>query len=362
MLWALAAGALLVGLNLLVYAIGSATGQPRGPASSSYATSPRGLAGWAELLQRSDHRVRRLREAPSDRVLDPQSTVIVLDPDAVLPAEARALARFARTGGQLVAGGMGTDWFRVLLPKPPRLERIRRTDASVLAPLPEVAGVRRVVGAQAAWAEPGRALPTLGRDDDVVMLVARVGRGRLVLLSDPAPLQNRLLGDADNAALGLAVIGGPRRTVVFAESYHGFGARRGLGALPRHWQWTLLLLGASGVVWVAAHVRRFGPPEEDARQLPPPRRAYVDALSATLARTRSPSQAAAPLQAAARARLARLASLYPGADPGDTVRAAERAGVPTAEARALTVPARDDADVLAAGRALARLNQTGRPR
>src|SRR5436853_88166 len=61
----------------------------------------------------------------------------------------------------------------------------------------------------------------LGRDGGVVYL-----------LPDASPLQNRLLGTADNAAFGLALAGPSTRPVEFLESYHGYGQSAGLSALP----------------------------------------------------------------------------------------------------------------------------------
>lgn len=347
---------LVVAFNVLLLVLASLTPTPSGPPSSSYATAPDGFAGWAKLLEDSGHPVRRLQRAPSRRRLDPDVTLVVLDPDAVPAAESRAMAAFVRAGGRLVAGGSGSDWFRALLPRPPQRTPAGLTEASVLAPVPEATGVRRVLArAKATWSEPGPALPAVGRGDDVLLAVASAGRGRLALLSDSAPLRNRLLGQADNAALGLSLAGERGRTVVFAESYHGYGRQRGLAALPGGWQWALALLVLAALLWVAAHVRRLGPAEHEARALAPPRRAYVDALAATLGRTRDPAEAARPLQAAARAALARRAAL--AADDGgeELARAAARAGLPARERQALESPAREDGDVLAAGRALARL-------
>ena len=43
------------------------------------------------------------------------------------------------------------------------------------------------------------------------------GRGRVIALSDPALLENRRLGTADDAALGLNLAGEAARPVVFDE-------------------------------------------------------------------------------------------------------------------------------------------------
>lgn len=358
--WLVGGAVLIVALNLLVAALDAARPSPRGPTSSSYATAPDGLAAYADLLRRSGHPVVRLRRPPSDRALDPRATLVLLDPDAVLPADAEALARFVDRGGRLVAGGaMPGDWIADLVDPAPEWAPAGPTAVRPLTPAAETAGVNRVVaGGGGTWSRGGATLPLLaggaGADAGTLLVSARRGRGRVALLADPSPLQNRLLGVADNAALGLALAGPRGRPVHFAESVHGYGDKRGLAAVPADWLWALGGLGLAALVWIAARVRRLGPPERRTRDLPPPRRDYVDAIGATLARTRRPGEAGAPVQSAARRWVVRRAGLGPGADDAAVARAAERLGFPPDEARALTGTLRDDDDLLAAGRALAR--------
>jgi hypothetical protein len=189
----------------------------------------------------------------------------------------------------------------------------------------------------------------------VVALAGDVGRGRVVALADPSPLQNGALALDDDAAFGLAVTGDPGRPVLFAEGPHGYGRGEGLAALPRRWRLALAGLGLAAAVWLLARSRRLGPPEDEARRLPPPRSAYVDAVAATLARTGRPDEAAEPVRRRARDLIAQRAGLPPDAGPEELHRAARRLGLTDEEAAAATGagPA-GDAGVLAAGRALAR--------
>jgi hypothetical protein len=292
----LLAVAALVAINLLGAAIDAATGGiPGGPRSSTYATGRDGLAAYYDLLPSFGHPVERLR---SSNDLDPSATVIVLDPDDVSDGDAAALRRFVRSGGRLVAGGARPqEW------------------------LPDVA--------------PG-------------------GRGR-VRVADPSRLQNRALAEDANAAYGVDLAGPPGRRVAFLESVHGYGRERGLAALPERWKWTLAGLLLAAAAWVASRVRRLGPAEDESRPLPPPRRAYVDAVGAALARTHRPSASAERVRAAARQRVARRAGLGPEPADDAVTRAAATLGLSDDEAAMLTRPARDDdEDLLLAGRALAR--------
>jgi hypothetical protein len=150
----------------------------------------------------------------------------------------------------------------------------------------------------------------------------------VLLLARSSPLQNRLLGRADNAALGLALAGEAGRPVVFVETVHGYGLASGLAAIPDRWLWVLGGLLVAALTWMLARGRRLGPPERERRELPPPRRAYVEALGAALARTRSPQAAGEVVRSAIRSRR------------GD-----------------FDEPVRDDAGLVAAGRELARLER-----
>jgi hypothetical protein len=170
-----------------------------------------------------------------------------------------------------------------------------------------------------------------------------------VLLADPSPLQNRLLDKDDNAVFGLAAVGPADAAVVFAEAGHGFHRTQGLSALPRKWKAALLVGALATAIWMWAAGRRLGPAQDDARPLPPPRRAYVDAVAATLAKTGQPAAALAPLRAAAVALLTRRA--------GDReLRAAARdLGLASDEIAAVLDGGTDEDGGMALSRAMARL-------
>ena len=181
----------------------------------------------------------------------------------------------------------------------------------------------------------------------------RAGSGRIALLADTSPLQNRLLDEDDNAAFALALSG--RGPLTFVESVHGYGPQRGLAAIPARFGWALLGLLLAALVFMVARGRRLGPPEREHRDLPPPRRAYVDALAATMARGKEREAAVAPVREEARRRLARRAGLREDAPDEAWLEAARGAGLDDDEARALSGRAEDDDAVVATGRALAAL-------
>jgi hypothetical protein len=160
---------------------------------------------------------------------------------------------------------------------------------------------------------------------------------------------------ADNAAFGLALAGDPGTPAYFAEGVHGYGTETGIGAIPDRWKWVLGGLTLAALLWMVAIGRRLGPPEEEERMLPPPRRAYVDALATTLARTKQRADAVAPVRAEVRAALARRAGIPVDADDRALRGAASIHGLSGEEIKAIFEPVGSEQDVLAAGRALAKL-------
>jgi hypothetical protein len=355
------------GVVVLVLAIGAAlvnqfVPHSSGTPSSSYATAADGLAGYAQLLVKAGHRVGRLRVTPQHASLDPRETVILLDPAVIVPGDVSALRAFVQRGGRLIAGGREPEaWLDELLGGAPTWSVRAPREYSPLLPVPETAGVSSAIGdGIGTWSNPGATLPVIGQADDALVTVVNLGAGRLVLVADSAPLQNHLLADGDNAALGLALAGPATRPVAFEEAVHGYGERHGLAALPTRWKWTLIGLLLAGLLAVAARFRRLAPPRPPAPAPQPPRRAHVDALASALGRTGHPAQAAAPVQEHARALLLRRAGLPPDAPDADALAAARRFDLSAAEAQVVASAALDDRDVVAAGSALAKLTGAAR--
>lgn len=358
---------LVLAVNVGLAGLDAITGRgPSGPTSSSYATTGAGLAAYADLLAAYGHPVVRLRVPLGGADLDPGSTLVVADPREMGPAEGRALARFVGAGGRLVVSGPGTAAALRSLAGAPAA-RLQWSPAaagrsSVVVPAGGIEGTGDVVSnGPGTWVSSGAFLPVVaGPGGDLAAVHQASGGGTVLALASTSSLQNRVLAEAGNAALGLALAGGEGRTVVFAEEHHGFGRDQGLAALPGRWRWALGWMAVAAAAGLWSHGRRLGPPETVTRELPPPRRAYVDAVAATLARTRRPAEAMRPLQEAARRRVGARAGLAPDAPEAEVVTAAVRLGLTEDEAGALSGRLRTEPEIMAAARALARLERTGR--
>src|SRR5439155_492659 len=156
--------------------------------------------------------------------------------------------------------------------------------------------VRELQGAGVgSWASTGSGVGIVVGDAGTALLTRdQVGRGEIYFLADVSPLENAYLGNGDNAAFGLALAGDAGRPVVFAEGVHGYGASRGLAAIPDRWKVALILVALAALAFAWSRARRFGPPDQSRRELPPARAEYVQALSISLERTRDHAGALAP--------------------------------------------------------------------
>jgi hypothetical protein len=346
-------GGILV-LNLVAQAIDRAVSgtEPSGTAGSSYATKPEGLAAYATLLDHYGHTVRVQRGAIADNPPAPDETVVVIEPNVLTQADTDTLLQFVAQGGRLVIGGRNPFYLKNLRDRPPTWSDTGKSPwLDIDTSLGNVHEI--VTASEGSFTAPGSSTPLVGDQQLSLLTEDHVGRGTILFLADASPLTNEYLSSADNAALGLALAGD--RTVVFAEGVHGFGNARGFAAIPGGWKIAFLLVGVAAIAYVWSRARRFGPPDRKARDLPPARAEYVQALSMTLERTRDRAGSLAPAQQFARNRVAARAGLDARPTDEQLARAARDLGCSDDEIAALLGPIGDDTQVLALGRATARV-------
>ena len=349
---ALGIAAAVVAANLAFAELDEATEEPRGPTSSSFATTPGGAAAYAELLERYDHPVLRLREELGEARLDPSTTVVVLDPDHLTDEELGALSDHLAAGGRIVASGFG------VAPLGGDLDLDGTGPRIVLDREDALRSVDRVrTAGEGSWAGDSPARVLLGSAEAPLLLELREGNGRALLLADSSPLQNRLLAEADNAALGLELAGAPRRPVVFVESLHGYGEATGIAAIPGRWWWVLGGLAVAALLYALASGKRFGPPEREHRELPPPRAAFADAVATSLAKTRPQSRAVETARRVVRERFARAARLPLDAPDESFRRAADELRLVPEGVEALLATRSDEAALLRLGQLLGDLER-----
>lgn len=267
-----AAAALLVVAALAAVGAASAVAHRRAreaedsPLPSATSAGPRGLAAARAFLAEAGAAPRRL-EDPDDAP-PAGATVILAAPGAALSdAEAAALVAHAAAGATLVwlAGQVRQPALErrlAVIPVPGLGERT----AAPLAPHPLVDGLGLPAGGGFVEWSGDAALPILEAGDRVAAVAVPVGRGEVLVLAGPEPLQNTRVGDGDAVALLLRLAA--RGPVVFDERWlrpraagTAPGARRGLALAAAQ-----ALLAAA--VLLVARGRRLGairPPPAEGR-------------------------------------------------------------------------------------------------
>ncbi|HTW12534.1 MAG TPA: DUF4350 domain-containing protein [Solirubrobacteraceae bacterium] len=214
---------------------------PSGRQLSSYATTPGGVAAWAELLARDGHAVRQLRGSASARTLPADATLVVLSHAGLENLDGAGLGGvqdFLNRGGRVILGG--------------------------------------------------RAARIAGRL-----------RGDIVEVPHPAFLENSGLAKGDDAYRSLTVAGPSGRPVYFDETIHGYGAAIGLAALPERWWFAIVALALALGFWALSRGVRLGGSDPLPAPQPSPRTAYITAMAQTLARTAKPDELRREMELAA---------------------------------------------------------------
>ncbi len=262
----------------------------RAPRGSSYSTGPTGLSAYAALLRRAGHRVEQ-RHQPLDLDLpvDPADALVVLDAEKLAPEEGAAIRRFVAAGGRAVIGGTSPNgWLPEVLDDAPTWVPGGNSACHRIVAVPEARAVTDVVLTRSGYfSDQAGTLAFLACAGKISAAVASPGgpgnAGRIVLLSDSGPLQNQFLTARDDSALALGVVA-DRRTVVFAEQVHGYGASAGVFGLPDRGRAAVALMLLALLLAVAAlraRPRSGGPLPVP---LSAPRLELVEAVAARLQR------------------------------------------------------------------------------
>lgn len=351
----------IVLLNLLASGLDHAVSdsEPSGQPGSSYATNETGLAAYASLLEHYGHDVSVQRGSLAKSKLDPETTLVVIEPTELTTDDEAALLQFVSEGGRLIIGGDAPYYVRNLRDDPPKWSADGVGTWQTVDP--SLGGAQSIASQGiGSWTSPGSGKVLVGGPTESLVVVDHAGEGEIYMLADVTPLTNNYLANEDNAAFALALAGPDHRPVVFAEGTHGYGQKTGISAIPSRWKAALLILLLAIAVFVWSRARRFGPPDRRARELPPARAEYVRALSTTLERTRDRVGALTPAQRWARNEIARRAALRPNATDEEIAKAARGFGASDDEIAALFSPPVNDQQALALGRLIARITSDER--
>ncbi len=280
----------------------------RGPAASSYATSPAGLAALDALLRRQGVEVvqltRPINEAIDRNEVSTDDRLVVLD-QILSPIETDALATFVLRGGRLLGGGsrsgrwIGRVW-KGDETSGDNVAEVRRGAIGEITTIGDLFPLRTLTttGTPGVWEGIGGTFNPIVVDREFRVVLAR--QGSFDALADASILSNATLASTDNAVFAVELLSGGRR-VVFAEAGHGFrrGTGAGFSAIPSNVRTLLVGFVLAVLVWMFAVGRRIGGPDLPDRPLPPGRFEHVAAVASLLGRAAKKNRSAASRDGAA---------------------------------------------------------------
>jgi hypothetical protein len=263
---------IVVALNFVFFVDNSATDENEISGNrSSYRSTPYGTQAFYSLLEESRYPVTRL-EKPFTELQDHQpGTLLVI---AIPPSHNPDEEEFAALNTWVEAGGLLIIIDREI--------SVRLGDANVqtehadakspvrpLQPTPLTRNVQRLALSDHATrvkVDSRAATYHIGDEQAAVLADAQIGKGRVVLLTDPYVVANNGIGEADNVMLALNLINErPPGKIAFDEYHHGYGASTTGGGLMSYFRgtpvpWMMAQAGLIAAVVVYTFGRRFGRP------------------------------------------------------------------------------------------------------
>jgi hypothetical protein len=243
---------------------------------SSYRSTSYGTLAFYTLLEESDYPVIRF-EAPLTQLNERGhiGTLIIVAPPAqygLKNDELASLIDWVEAGGLLII--IDREIFISLGDlKIMTTSAIARSNAKPLQPTPYTIGVRRVALSQYATRViiDGRLVTAhIGDDQGAVLADARLGSGRVVVLTEPYVIANNGIAQADNLNLALNLLHDrPKGLIAFDEYHHGHGAYPSLARTPEGIiayfrgtpiPWMMVQAGLMLVLIIYTRGRRFARP------------------------------------------------------------------------------------------------------
>jgi hypothetical protein len=238
---------------------------------SSYRATPYGTMAFYTLLQESGYSVERF-EKPFTELKDrePGTLIIIAPPEIHAPGEDEfeALNKWVEAGGLLIIVDREIN-VRVGDAAINTEPASSKSGVHALQPTHFTRGVQRVELSELATRvriDSRSATYHIGDDGAAVLADARVGKGRVVLLTDPYVVSNRGISQADNVILALNLLAElPTGKIAFDEYHHGYGATSTGGGLMAYFRgtpvpWMMAQAGLTAALVVYSYGRRFGRP------------------------------------------------------------------------------------------------------
>jgi hypothetical protein len=262
----------VVALNFLFFVDSRGTDEDEQTGDrSSYRSTPFGTRAFFTLLGESGYKVARF-EKPFTELKDhePGTLIVIAPPKIHNPSEEEfsALIKWVEAGGLLIIVDREID-VTIGDATVHTETAIATSPVRPLQPTLFTRNVERVTLSEHATrvrVDSRAATYHIGDDQAAVLADAQVGKGRMVLLTDPYVIANNGISQADNVMVALNMLAErPAGKIVFDEYHHGYGASSTGGGLMSYFRgtpvpWMMFQAGLIAVLVVYSYGRRFGRP------------------------------------------------------------------------------------------------------
>lgn len=262
----------LVGLNFVFFVDTRGTEEDELTGDrSSYRSTPYGTLAFYTLLEESGYRVSRFEKPFTElKDHDPGSLFVIAPPETHTPDEEEfgALNKWVEAGGLLII--IDRDIDASIGDTTVHTEHAgRKSGVHPLQPTPFTRGVGRVTLSEYATAVRVDSRATtyhIGDDKSAVLADTGVGKGRVVLLTDPYIVANNGISQTDNVILALNLLADrPAGKIAFDEYHHGYGASTTSEGFMAYFRgtpvpWMMAQAGLIAALVVYTYGRRFGRP------------------------------------------------------------------------------------------------------
>jgi Domain of unknown function (DUF4350) len=238
---------------------------------SSYRTTPYGTRAFYTLLEESQYGVMRWEKPYTElKEREPATLIVIAPPEQYNPDEEEitALANWLDGGGLLIIVdreiklGLGDA-------KIDTEAAAVQGDVHPLQPTTFTRGVHRVAVSEYATAvkvDSRSVTYHIGDTRSAILADARVGKGRVILLTDQYIVANNGISQADNVNLVLNLLSGrPPGKIGFDEYHHGYGHSWAGGGMMSYFRgtpvpWMMAQGALIAVLVVYSYGKRFGRP------------------------------------------------------------------------------------------------------
>ncbi|HVG20335.1 MAG TPA: DUF4350 domain-containing protein [Blastocatellia bacterium] len=337
--------AVLVALNFIFFVdTREANEDEKSADRSSYRTTPYGTHAFYALLEESNYPVTRLEKpftAMTER--DEVGTLVIISlPDTNNPDEEefQSLNKWVESGGLLV---IIDREIRLNFGEASATTQPGNPKSGVrpLQPTLYTRGVEYIKTSEYATRvslDSRAAVYHIGDEQGALLADAKVGEGRVVLLTDPYVVANNGIKDADNVILALNLFADrPQGKIAFDEYHHGYGAATTGGGVMSYFRgtpvpWMMAQAGLIAALVVYTYGRRFARPIPLRRERRTTNLEFVSSMANITRLARASDLAIQNIYSEFRKRLCRFGALPAKVDNAKlAARAASRAKIDEGE-------------------------------